>query len=101
MRLACIYLPLCEDHTILIPVVIKNQITGVMFELRKYESSSFVLFCLSLFIYFERESERAHVHNQRRGREVEGQRERSPCRFHSARTEPDAGLNLTNREIMT
>ena len=46
-----------------------------------------------LFIYLERQSE------QRRGREREG--ERIPSRLPTASVEPDSGLELTNREIMT
>ena len=47
-----------------------------------------------MFIYFERDSKRS------RGRERE-RRERIPSRLCTVSTEPDAGLNLTNCEIMT
>ena len=40
-----------------------------------------------MFIHFERERERG--------------RGRIPSRFHTISTEPDAGLDLTNREILT
>ena len=46
-------------------------------------------------IYFERE--KAHRKGRERGRETE----RSPSRLHPVSAEPDAGLELTNREIMT
>ena len=55
------------------------------------------LFILFKFIYFESECGG--------GTEREGQRqregERIPSRLHTVSTEPDAGLELTNREIMT
>ena len=35
------------------------------------------------------------------GRDTERGRERIPSRLHAVSTEPDAGLELTNREIMT
>ena len=34
-------------------------------------------------------------------RERERERERNPSKVHSVSTEPDAGLKLTNCEIMT
>ena len=37
----------------------------------------------------------------REGRDREGGRERIPSRLHTASTEPNVGLKLTNREIMT
>ena len=46
-----------------------------------------------MFIYFERERE--WVRGRERGRE------RIPSRLHTVSTEPDAGLEPTNREIMT
>ena len=49
-----------------------------------------------MFIYFERE--RAHAHS-RGGAERRG--ERISSRLCAKSTEPDAGLNLMNREIMT
>ena len=36
-----------------------------------------------------------------REREREAERERIPSRLHTVSTEPDAGLELTNRESMT
>ena len=42
-------------------------------------------FLVNLFIYFERD----------------GERERIPSRLRAVRSEPDAGLGLTNREIVT
>ena len=58
---------------------------------------------LSLFIYFEREHVRLRVHacECRGGAEREGQRTRIPSRLHAVRAEPDVGLELMNREIMT
>ena len=47
-----------------------------------------------MFIYFERESE------HELGRDREKERQRIPSRLHSASAEPDAGLKLTNHEIM-
>ena len=35
-----------------------------------------------------------------RGRERERERERIPSRLHAVSTEPNAGLELTDREIM-
>ena len=52
---------------------------------------------LGLFIYFEREKERASMS---RGRETE-KRERIPSRFHTVSAEPDMGLNTTNCAIIT
>ena len=37
----------------------------------------------------------------RTGAEREGERERIPSRLHTDSTEPEAGLELTNHEIMT
>ena len=55
-----------------------------------------VLFCFKhffkkVFIYFERERER----------EGERQRERLPSGICTVTEEPDSGLRVTNREIMT
>ena len=52
-------------------------------------------FFLSLFIYFERDRERAS------GGGAESRRERIPSRLSLVRTKPDAGLKLMNQEIMT
>ena len=53
-----------------------------------------VFFFWSLFIYlWERE------HKQRRGRERG--RQKIPSRLHTVSSEPNVGLELTNREIMT
>ena len=58
-----------------------------------------------MFIYFERESvcERAGEGQTERERERERERlrERFPIRLHAVNTKPDAGLKLTNHEIMT
>ena len=35
------------------------------------------------------------------GAERQGERERVPSRLHAVSTKPDAGLKLTNHEIMT
>ena len=51
------------------------------------------LFFKCLFIYFEGRRGR------KRGRERE--RDRIPSRLDAVSTEPDVGLDLTNREIMT
>ena len=47
----------------------------------------------------EREREREREHEWERGRE--SGRERISSRLHSVSTEPDVGLNLTNRKITT
>ena len=56
-----------------------------------------------MFIYFERERERERKRKRktvsRGGTEREG--ERIPSRLCATSTEPNAGLKLTNREIMT
>ena len=36
-----------------------------------------------------------------KGQRERGKRERIPSRLHTASTEPDAGLELMNREIVT
>ena len=55
------------------------------------------IFYFFKFIYFERERERAHM-----SREVaERGGERVPSRLEAVSTEPDAGLELKNHEIMT
>ena len=48
-------------------------------------------------MYFEREREREH----RREGEVERKGDRIPSRLCTVSTEPDAGLEFMNREIMT
>ena len=55
------------------------------------------IFHLSLFIYFERERER----ERERAGEGQRERERVPGRVHTVCAEPDSGLELTNRGIMT
>ena len=50
-----------------------------------------------MFIY----SERGRESSNRRGAERERERERIPSRLCAASTEPDVGLELTNREPMT
>ena len=54
-------------------------------------------FFLSLFLHSERERERVRMHQGGAERETE----RVPSRFHAFSAEPDAGLDLMNREIMT
>ena len=49
---------------------------------------------LSLFIYFERERKRVCKQGKGRG-------ERIPSRLSSVSAKPEAGLDLTNYEIMT
>ena len=50
----------------------------------------------------ERERERERAHKQRRGREREGDTEsKAGSRLPVVGTEPKAGLELTNHEIMT
>ena len=51
-------------------------------------------FCLK-FIYFERESQREWERDRDRRRET------IPSRLHAVSTEPNAGLELTNCEIVT
>ena len=53
-------------------------------------------FFLSLFIYFVRKRE--SVSGEGAERE---ERARIPSRLHTASTEPDVGLDLTNRKIVT
>ena len=50
-------------------------------------------------MYFDRERERERVHKQ--GRDRESGKEKIPSRLHAVSTEPNVGLDLTNREIMT
>ena len=45
--------------------------------------------------------EREHTHASREGTERERGRERIPSRLYTVSTEQDAGLDLTNHEIMT
>ena len=45
--------------------------------------------------------ERQREHEQGRGKKRERGRERIPSRLCTVITEPDVGLELTNREIMT
>ena len=48
-----------------------------------------------MFVYFERDS------ISRGGAERERERERIPGRLHAVSADPDTGLALRNREIMT
>ena len=57
------------------------------------EGLSDMLVLFLMFIYLEREGERT----QGRGRE----RERIPRRLHTVSADPNMGLELMNREIMT
>ena len=57
--------------------------------------NSNLFFFLSLFVCFERKTERDHEQGRGRGREG------IPSRLHTVSTEPDVGLELTNPEIMT
>ena len=52
-----------------------------------------VFFFFNVYLFGERE------HKQGRGRDRG--RERIPSRLHAVSAEDDAGLNLTDREIMT
>ena len=52
-----------------------------------------------MLVYFERERERDSMHEQRRHRER--RRERIPSRRCAVSTEPNMGLEPTNRELMT
>ena len=54
-------------------------------------------FVFSMFLYFERERDRG----SERGRGRERGTERIPRRLRAVSAEPDVGLKLTNREIMT
>ena len=54
---------------------------------------------LSLFIERERERERERASISRGG--AERRRDRIPSRLCTTSTEPNVGLELTNREIMT
>ena len=49
------------------------------------------------FIYFERQSVKAHMGEEQR----ESDRERIPSRLHNVSREPNVGLELMNQEIMT
>ena len=63
------------------------------------------VFFLSLFIPRERETERERERERERESESRGGaergRQRIPSRLHAISTEPNAGLNLKNRRIMT
>ena len=53
-------------------------------------------------LFFLRERERETEHEQGRGREREGDTEsQAGSRLRAVSTEPDTGLEPTNREIMT
>ena len=52
-------------------------------------------FFLNVFMYFEREREKVQAGERQR------ERERVPSRLLTVSTEPDMGLQFTNREIMT
>ena len=54
-----------------------------------------------LFIYVEREGGREKEEQRERERQRQRQRKRIPSRLHDVSTEPNAGLNPTNHEIMT
>ena len=49
----------------------------------------------------EKERERQHASAHEPGRGRERGRERTPCRLYTDSTEPDTGLEYTNRGIMT
>ena len=53
------------------------------------------MFFKFIYLFLERQRE----YKQGRGREREG--ERIPRRLLTVSTQPDAGLELTNREVMT
>ena len=73
----------------------KNTVSGIRCELDSQVHHSLSFFSLSLFIYFERETEIVSG----RGTEKEG--ERIPSRLCAVSIETDSGLELTNSEIMT
>ena len=81
-------MPVWPDH----PSAIANP------QPRPIHTHIFLLYFLSLFILRERGSVRAGEGAERE-REREG--ERIPSRYHAVSAEPDAGLELTNRESMT
>ena len=58
----------------------------------KFALSISFFFFFTKFIYFERERE---------SREGQRGRERIPSRLHTVSEEPDVGLEVMNREIMT
>ena len=60
-----------------------------------------LVFFLSSFIYFERERERERECMCVQGRGRDRGKERIPSRLHTVSTEPNVGLDLMNREIMT
>ena len=59
------------------------------------------IFLVDFFILRERERASMQVRKGQREREKEGERERIPSRLHTTSAEPDAGLQLTNCEILT
>ena len=67
------------------------------------QSLNFFLFFNGYLFIFERERERESTCTRMRrgGAEREGESERIPSRLPAVGAEPDAGLDLTNREIMT
>ena len=66
-----------------------NKIGELIIKLQEF-------FFLSLFIYFERESEKEKVQAE----EGQGEREKIPSRLPAGSTKADTGLKLTNHEIM-
>ena len=69
--------------------------------IRGNSESSIKIFFHCLFI-FERERESAREHTSRGGTEREGDTEsEAGSRLRAVNTEPDRGLELTNREIIT
>ena len=56
----------------------------------------FIYSFIHSFIYFERDRESTSGGGQR-----ERGREKIPSRLHAVITDPNAGLNVTNSEIMT
>ena len=58
-------------------------------------------FVLSLFIHFEGERERERERASTNSGRAEREGERTPSRLCTVSTEPDAGLELTNHEIIT
>ena len=57
--------------------------------------------CIFLNLFIDREGERETERENDQAGEGHRDRQRIPSRLHTASTEPNAGLKLTNREIMT
>ena len=62
---------------------------------------TFLGFLLMFLFIFETERQRKRDRELTEEGQRERRRERIPSRFHTVSTEPDAGLELTHREITT